>query len=91
MSDDFYEKLEKARDVLKTLLRWAVVSVLSFAYWLFLLLLISLFLLNIWKVEFNDLLHYSIVLAVITAIVYAVYLIRSEVQENKKYKRLKGE
>lgn len=90
MSDDFYEKLEKARDVLKSLLQWAVVSVFSFAYWLFLLLLISLFLLNIWDVEFDDLLRYSIVLAVITAIAYAVYLIRREVQENKKYKRLKG-
>ncbi len=90
MSDEFYEKLEKARDVLKSLLQWAVVSVFGFVYWLFLLLLISLFLLNIWKVEFDDLLRYSIVLAVITSIAYAVFLVRREVQENKKYKRLKG-
>jgi hypothetical protein len=70
------EKLYAALDVIKGLLQWAVVTVLAFGYWMFVLLLLSLFLMNIWITSFEKLLRYGTVLTVITSVVYAGILLR---------------
>lgn len=64
-------KREQVADVLKGVLAWAVVSVLVFFYWMAVLLLASIFLMNIWKVSIEKLLAYGICLSVITSVVYA--------------------
>ena len=67
---------KRVEDVVKSLLQWLVVSCLGFAYWLAVLLLLSLFLNGVWYVAFEQLLTYSIVLAVITSVGYAIVMIR---------------
>ncbi|MCC8168020.1 MAG: hypothetical protein LIO37_01590 [Clostridiales bacterium] len=83
MHEKYYERLGMARDIVKTILQWAVVSALGFAYWMAMLLLLSIFLLNVWNVKFDDILHIGIVLAVITSIVYAVMLYRRGSHDKK--------
>lgn len=69
------EKKEIAEDVVKSLLQWAVVSALSFLYWMAMLLLLSIFLMNIWHTSFDAILQYGIILTVITSIGYAGVLV----------------
>lgn len=62
-------------DVIKGILKWIVVSALGFVYWMAVLLLASLFLMNIWKTSFDAILQYGIILAVITSVIYGGNLI----------------
>lgn len=70
------EKKETAVDVVKGLLQWAVVSALSFVYWMAVLLLASLILMNVWRTSFEEILRYGILLAVITSVGYGAVLVR---------------
>ena len=67
---------EKARDVVLGILQWACISIFGFAYWLIVLLIASLLLLNVWHVSFEWILDASSILAIITSLTYAVILIR---------------
>ena len=60
-----------AEDVIKSLLQWAFVSAFGFLYWMLVLLLASIFLMNIWITSFEKILRYGIILAVITSVFYA--------------------
>ncbi len=80
MSKVIRNKKEAAEDVVKTLLQWIVVSGLSFLYWMAMLLLASIFLMNIWHTNFDEILRYGIVLAVITAIAYGIKLVRRKLK-----------
>lgn len=62
-------------DTAKTAARWLVVSALSYGYWLVMLLLMSLFLLNVWHVSFAELLIYAGVLCAATAVGYGCVLV----------------
>lgn len=66
---------QKAEDVVKGVLQWVVVSALGFGYWLFVLLLASLFLMNIWVTSWEQILRYGIVLGILTSVVYGGVLI----------------
>lgn len=80
MSKVIRSKKEAAEDVVKTLLQWSVVSGLSFLYWMAMLLLASLFLMNVWHTSFEAILRYGIILTIITAVVYAIMLIRRKLK-----------
>lgn len=80
MSKAVRNKKEAAEDIVKTLLQWIVVSGLSFLYWMAVLLLASLFLMNVWHTSFEAILRYGIILAVITSIVYGIMLIRRKLK-----------
>ena len=80
MSKVIRNKKEAAEDVVKTLLQWIVVSGLSFLYWMAMLLLASIFLMNIWHTNFDEILRSGIVLAVITAIAYGIKLVRRKLK-----------
>ncbi|MBE5889071.1 MAG: hypothetical protein E7283_09665 [Lachnospiraceae bacterium] len=67
---------EKAFDVVKSIMMWLVVTAGAFLYWMFVLLLLSIFLMNIWKTSIESLLQYGIILTVITSIAYLVILLR---------------
>jgi len=67
---------EKAFDVGKSIMMWLVVTAGAFLYWMFVLLLLSIFLMNIWKTSIESLLQYGIILTVITSIAYLVILLR---------------
>lgn len=68
-------KREIAEDIAKTTGRWLLGTVLGFVYWLAMLLIFSIFLLNVWKVNFAQILIYSAVLGVVTSLVYGYVLI----------------
>lgn len=80
MSKAVRNKKEAAEDIVKTLLQWIVVSGLSFLYWMAVLLLASLFLMNVWNTSFEAILRYGIILAVITSIVYGIMLLRRKLK-----------
>lgn len=74
----YYEGMNRrqiAEDIAKTTARWLVGTVLGFVYWMALLLILSIFLLNVWKVEFVQILIYAAVLGAITSLIYGYTLI----------------
>ena len=72
---DGMNKRQIAEDVTKTVVRWLVGAALAYIYWLAMLLIFSVFLLNVWKVSFVQILIYSGILAAVTAGVYGYILI----------------
>lgn len=68
-------KREIAADTAKTAFRWLVFTVLIFLYWLALLLLLSIILLNVWKVKLIRIIVYAVILAAVSSLVYAGVLV----------------
>lgn len=66
---------EIAADVAKTAAQWVLFVVLAFLYWLAMLLLFSIILLNVWKVTFPQILVYAAILCGVSALVYAYILV----------------
>lgn len=66
---------EIAADVAKTVTQWLIFTVLAFVYWLALLLLASIILLNVWKTDLVHILLTAAILTGISALVYAYVLI----------------
>ncbi len=66
---------EVAADVAKTAFRWLVFLILACVYWLSMLLIFSLILINVWRVSFVDILIWSGILAGVSALVYGYVLI----------------
>ena len=74
----YYEGMTKkqiAMDTAKTTAKWAVGTVFLFAYWMAMLLLLSLFLLNVWHVRLVTLILYAVLLTVVSSAVYAAVLV----------------
>lgn len=61
---------EQIVDIAKDVLLWAVVTGISFVYWLAVLMIASLLLVSVWHVKFDQLLDYSVILMVITSVIY---------------------
>lgn len=72
-------KKEVVMDIVKDFLIWVVVTALAFIWWMAVLLIASLVLLNVWMITFQEILKISTVLTVVTSIAYVV---------RKAYKRL---
>ena len=70
MDNDGKFTKEQVIDIAKAILSVLFVLVASFAYWMFVLLLISLFLVNVWKVKFEQIVIYALFLMALTTIVY---------------------
>lgn len=68
-------KRQIAQDVAKTAGKWLLMIILGYVYWLAMLLIASIFLLNVWKVSFDQILIWSGVLDAVTAVVYGYILI----------------
>ena len=67
-----------ALDTAKTALRWLLVTAFLYVYWLAMLLLASIFLLNIWKVTFTQILIYALILDIVSSAVYAWMLVHKK-------------
>ena len=61
-------KKEYALDIVKDLLTWIVITGGSFLWWLSVLLIISLVLMNVWHTSFEAILRYTIVLTAVTSV-----------------------
>ena len=70
------DRKEAVIDIVKEVLLWVVVTALAFLWWMFVLLLISLFLVNVWHVTFVILVRYGIILTAVTSVVYGGKLVR---------------
>lgn len=66
---------EYAVDIVKDILAWLVVTAIAFVYSMAMLLLASLFLVNVWHVTFEEIVNISIVLMVLVSIGYIGVLI----------------
>ncbi len=76
--NSYYEGMTKkqiAADTAKTALRWLLITAFLFGYWIAMLLLISMILVNVWKVTLTALIIYACILAAVSSLVYAGMLI----------------
>lgn len=64
-----------AADVAKTAAKWVLFVILAYVYWVVMLLLLSIFLLNVWKVSLVQILIWAGVLTAVSALVYGYILI----------------
>lgn len=74
----YYEGMSRkqiAADTAKTAFRWFYVTVFLFVYWFALLLLASLFLLNVWKTSIEEIVIYSLILGAVSSAIYAGVLV----------------
>lgn len=77
IKDFFYDRENQYKvDILKDVVSWVLVTGLSYLYWMAMLLLVSLFLLNVWHVTFEQIIRYSIILMIATSVVYMVSIFR---------------
>ena len=66
---------QQTLDGLRAFAQWLVVTALAFFYWMAMLLMFSLILLNVWHTSFTSLLIYGGVLTAITSIVYIFIMV----------------
>ena len=75
----FYAEENQGKiDVAKGVLGWIVVTIASYLYWALLLLMASLFILNVWHVTWTQINHYSLILMCITSVVYLIWSYRKK-------------
>jgi|GEM_PF-3591783 len=74
-----YTKKDIVKDVLLTIL----LVIVFFVYWIAMLLLFSLILINVWKVRLVQLVIYSGILTVVCAAAYITHLVKK--RRNGKY------
>ena len=75
----FYAEENQGKiNVAKGVLGWIVVTIASYLYWALLLLMASLFLLNVWHVTWTQINHYSLILMCITSVVYLIWSYRKK-------------
>ena len=74
----YYEGMTRkqvAADTAKTAFRWFYITVFLFAYWFAMLLLASIFLLNVWKTSLEEIILYSCILGAVSSVIYAGVLV----------------
>lgn len=71
---------ERVIETVKDLLGWAVVTAVAFAWWMAMLLIFSLILVNVWKTTFEAILQYSLILMSVTSLVYLVRIVYKRVK-----------
>lgn len=74
---DVYDKRDLVLDVLLTLL----VTVGFYVYWAFTLFVLSLILLNVWHVSWEQILIYAAVLTAISMVVYITRLVKKRMKQ----------
>ena len=72
-------KKDYVLDAVKDIVSWIVVTAGAFLYWMVLQLILSLVLLNVWHVTFDQILQYSTVLTIITSLVYLGSVVRRHI------------
>jgi len=62
-------------DTAKTAGKWLIFTALAYVYWLAILLMLSMFLLNVWHVHISQILIYSGILCGVCSLVYGYILV----------------
>ena len=68
-------KKQIALDTAKTAIKWFLVTLFMFVYWMAMMLLASLIFLNIWKVDFTTLVVLACILGSVSSVVYGWMLV----------------
>lgn len=63
---------EAVLDIVKELLYVILITGIGFMYWVAVLLLASLFLVNVWRVSFEQILQISVGLTIVTSVIYCI-------------------
>ena len=63
-------------DIAKDFFAWVFLTGASFVYWLAVLLIISIFLMNVWETSFDAIMKYSIILTCVTSVVLLIKTLR---------------
>lgn len=74
---DVYDKRDLVLDILLTLLA----AIGFYAYWAFTLFVLSLILLNVWHVSWQQILIYAAVLTTVSMIVYIIKLVKKRIKK----------
>lgn len=69
------DRKEQILDVVKDFLSWIVVSAVAFVWWMAMLLILSMILMNVLNFSFIGILQASIVLASICSVAYLIRII----------------
>ena len=72
-------KKEVVIDIVKDFLIWVVVTALAYVWWMAVLLIASLVLLNVWMITFQEILKLSAVLTIVTSLAYVVWKVYKRV------------
>ncbi len=70
---------ERVVETVKDLLSWAVVTAVAFVWWMAMLLIFSLILVNVWKTSFEAILQYSLILMSVTSLVYLIRIVYKKI------------
>lgn len=71
---------ERVVETVKDLLGWLVVTAAAFVWWMAMLLIFSLILVNVWKTSFEAILQYSLVLMSVTSLVYLIRIVYKKIK-----------
>lgn len=71
---------ERVVETVKDLLSWLVVTAAAFVWWMAMLLIFSLILVNVWKTSFEAILQYSLVLMSVTSLVYLIRIVYKKIK-----------
>lgn len=71
---------ERVAETVKDLLSWLVVTAAAFVWWMAMLLIFSLILVNVWKTSFEAILQYSLVLMSVTSLVYLIRIVYKKIK-----------
>ena len=63
------------KDTVLTILKWLGITIGAFAYWMLVLLLFSIFLMNIWKTDLIQIIKIAIILTAVTSVVYLIRIV----------------
>lgn len=74
---DNYTKRDIVKDILITIMMIAA----FFAYWMFVILLLSLVLVNVWRIQIKQMILFAVLLTAVTSVVYIIRLIRKRHKE----------
>jgi hypothetical protein len=70
-----YNKKERITLALKDFFGWIVVTAVAFVWWLAVMLIFSLVLMSIWNTTFESIVNNTIILTIVTSLVYLIWLI----------------
>ncbi|MDY6324674.1 MAG: hypothetical protein SPL99_06380 [Catonella sp.] len=67
---------QKITDVFLEVLRYVIAAAVFFAWWFAMFIIFSIFLMNIWHTNFDEILRLSEIMAVISEIIYIIYRVK---------------
>lgn len=67
---------QKITDIFLEVLRYVIASAVFFAWWFAMFIIFSIFLMNIWHTNFDEILRLSEIMAVISEIIYIIYRVK---------------